>query len=136
VAAIAAAEGSRVDDSWMVGEGFLGAPPRKSFLVENLRDKPLAIFSGLRSAGGVPSPSAGVGGSWDRSLTMRMTGRVSSRSFLFSSDMRSNWSRRYLSSISADKMRESRRRIDSMMRVMSSWVAVSVAFSPAAAHDC
>lgn len=44
---MAAADGSNVEasvsdlPSRMVGEGFLGAEPRKSFFVENLRASPL-----------------------------------------------------------------------------------------------
>lgn len=55
-AATAAAEGSRLEpsaigfpsgmdwDRW-VGELFFGIAPRKSLLVENLRDKPVTVFS-------------------------------------------------------------------------------------------
>lgn len=48
-AAMAAAEGSKDEwstsarCSWIVGEGFLGADPRKSFLVENLRERLLPV---------------------------------------------------------------------------------------------
>lgn len=105
-AAIAAADGSRdVLSPCTVGEGFFGADPRKSFLVENLRDKLLAAWTCLRSAGGLDKGCSGLGNGCDLSLTMRMTGSVSSRNFLFSSDIRSKCSLNTLSSCSAARMR-------------------------------
>lgn len=123
-AAIAAADGSSDDDSWTVGDRFFGADPRKSFLVENLRDRLDPSFFGSISAGGVVMGCSGLGKGCERSLNMRMTGSVSSRSFLFSSNILSKCSLITLISASAARIRWSRRRIDSMTRAMSSCVAV------------
>lgn len=91
-AAMAAAEGSKdvasdIGPLPMVGEGIFGAEPSHNFLVENFRDRP-ELFSGLISGGGVVRGCSGLGSGCDLSLACRMMGRVSSRSFRFSSTIR------------------------------------------------
>ena len=114
-AATAAAEGSNEEwstsarCSWMVGEGFLGADPKKSFLVENLRDRLLPVLLSW-VAGGDVTCSCVVGrvGRVCCSLSMRTRGSISSRSRLFSSMTRLRSSRRCRSSDSAVCIRSSR----------------------------
>lgn len=113
-AAIAAAEGSRLDESCnvlpstiVVGERFVGfADPRKRRFVENFRDSPLLFCSGN---------SSGVGKAGSRSFAFAIRGSTSSLSFLFSSPIRTNSSR-------SDRTSASRSLIMWMIRAMSSWV--------------
>lgn len=88
-AAIAAAEGSRFVLSVMerpscmaVGDGFFGALLRNRRFVENFRDNPPlpSVVGALESSG--------VGRGCDRSFAAFTKGSISSRSFLFSSDIR------------------------------------------------
>lgn len=91
----------------MVGEGFFGADPRKSFLVENLRDRLLPVDRSCVAGGEVTECSWGVGSGW-LSFNMRTSGSISSRRRLFSSMTRLRSSRRWRSSDSAVCMRSSR----------------------------
>lgn len=124
-AAIAAAEGSRLDESCnvlpstiVVGERFVGfADPRKSRLVENLRESPLLFCSGN---------SSGVGKAGKRSLAFAIRGNTSSLNFLFSSPIRTSSSR-------SDRTSASRSLIMCMIRAMSSWVGAESLLSVSAA---
>jgi hypothetical protein len=85
---MAAADGSRLmlsvwpRLSWMiVGDGFFGPPLRKRRLVENFRDRP-PLLSDTGALG-----SSGVGRGCDRSFAALTNGKISSLSFLFSSDI-------------------------------------------------
>lgn len=88
-AAIAAAEGSREEESARVGpatvgDGFLGALPKKRRFVLNFRERPLVVV-GLKSAGGVVMGCSGLGNGCDQSFAFRIRGSVSSLSLRFSS---------------------------------------------------
>ena len=129
-AATAAAEGSNEEwstsarCSWMVGDGFLGAEPRKSFLVENLRDRLLPVRVSDVAGGEVTCSWAvgRVGSVCCCSLSIRTRGRISSRRRLFSSMTRLRSSRRCRSSLSAVWMRSSRAWTTRMTLAKSSWV--------------
>ena len=129
-AATAAAEGSKeawstsARCSWMVGEGFLGADPRNSFLVENLRDRLLPVRLSAVAGGDVMCSwvVGRVGSVCCCSLSMRTSGRISSRSRLFSSMTRLRSSRRWRSSDSAVWMRSSRACTTRITLAKSSWV--------------
>jgi len=99
-----------------VGEGCLGALPRNNFFVLNFRlsELPLLSLTGARLSlifegsvsrgeGIVPPAGSGSGVLW--SFISRMIGKASSRSFLFSSDMRSKSCFNTRSSVSAAIMR-------------------------------
>jgi hypothetical protein len=111
---MAAADGSkeewstRARCSCMVGEGFLGAEPRKSFLVENLRERLLPPARDSETGGEVTECSCGVGSGCWLSFIMRTSGRISSLSRLFSSMTLLRSSRRCRNSDSAVCMRSSR----------------------------
>lgn len=113
----------RVRCSCMVGEGFFGAEPRKSFLVENLRDKLLPPDLSWAAGGDVMLCSCGIVGSgcW-LSLSMRKSGSISSRNRLFSSMTLLRSSLRWRSSDSAVCMRSSRIWTTRMTLAKSSWV--------------
>ena len=117
----------------MVGEGTFGAFPSHSFLVENLRERPVPTLSTLISGGGVVRGCSGFGSGCDLSLAMRTIGSVSSRNFLLSSTTLLRYSFMTLSSDSAAMIRWSLKRMDSMTLAMSSCVAaMSIAFPSAA----
>lgn len=129
-----------------MGEGCLGALPRKSFLVLNfrLRELPLLsltgakfslIFDGSVSLGEGIGADVGSGGKGLArcSFTYFMSGKLSSLIFLFSSDMRSRSCFKTRNSASAAMIRLSRRAIDSITLAMSSWVAERSPLSPSAA---
>ena len=124
-AAIAAAEGSRLDESCnvrpstiVVGERLLGLLLlRKSLFVENLRDNPLLFCSGN---------SSGVGKAGRRSFAFAIRGSTSSLSLRFSSPIRTSSSRK-------ERTSASRSLIMWMMRAMSSWVGAESWLSVSAA---
>lgn len=117
-----------------VGDGFLDALPRNRRLVLNLRERPEVV--GLKSAGGVVIGCSGFGRGCDQSFALRISGNVSSRILRFSSMSRLTSSLIACNSASAAIIRLSLNRIESMILVMSSCVALfSFAVSSAATEN-
>lgn len=113
---MAAAEGWRLDPSWMVGDGIFVVPiPLIQSFFDGFRTRPPADLGGsawLFGLGddiefGCDSRPSGVGNGCDRSLYALNAGNVSSRNFFCSSCTRHRSSRIVRRSISNSLIRSS-----------------------------